>query len=530
MSDFPTESKYMRVKNFNDKVLQRCTTRISPFNGSIFGPRAIDRILFNMPSETGMEVDMDTLQFHFTATLVLPANTTIGNPPVNITAAVTDIYFLNSIESIIQSLRIRKGTSFLLEDLQRYNYLDSMFMNFVSDDFNNCSGKAQMGIGSAFERKRLHHDAGSATLKSRAYAIPLRLSGISNYSGLVSTSLIDPVTAFQFEIELAPAADAIMSYSTSTAANVGFQIPGSYYELSEVYMTYDTVRMAPEYHASLQRSISAGQPLQIPYKTWRTSIYSLKETDQSVVFNINDTVKSLNAVFVAFYKVEEQGKLNIAGKDRRHFPNLKQAQLQLGSFYYPLQPIDCRNGASQSYLELTKAMGLGFVNGEYTGPYGWNGFEYATEKYGCVQNVVAPNGGFAGNGTTPETIFNKGVEISAAYVDANGIALDVYTDAGFIRRKNGTQTIADVIEGVRYARECLAESPTQFMLGFNLRKVLDIVEGEVAGVDLQSSGSGLMSLRLDFSGQCNFNYNVIIASLYDAVLEIQGNNQTFRVE
>jgi len=514
----------MRVKNFNDKVLQRCTTRISPFNGSIFGPKAIDRILFNMPSETGMEVDMDTLQFHFTANLYTGANGDATN---------TDIYFLNSIESIIQSLRIRKGTSFLLEDLQRYNYLDSMFMNFVSDDFNNCSGKAQMGIGTAFQRKRLHSDYNTVnantTLKSRAYAIPLRLSGISNYSGLVSTSLIDPVTAFQFEIELAPAADAIMAYRNDAVGNVGLQVTTAYYEISEVYMTYDTVRMAPEYHASLQRSISAGQPLQIPYKTWRTSIYSLKNTDQSVVFNINDTVKSLNAVFVSFFKIEEQGKFNIAGKDRRHFPNLKQAQLQLGSFYYPLQPIDCRNGASQAYLELTKAMGLAFVNGEYTGPYGWNGFEYATEKYGCVQNVQGAAGGFAAG--TPEVINVNGVDTTAAY-PVNGISLETYDANGYIRKQIGGAGSNLVVEttGVRYARECLAESPTQFMLGFNLRKVLDIVEGEVAGVDLQSSGSGLMSLRLDFDGQCGFNYNVIIASLYDAVLEIQGNNQTFRVE
>jgi hypothetical protein len=31
-----------------------------------------------------------------------------------------------------------------------------MFMNYVSDDFNNTVGKATMGIGSAYERIRDH--------------------------------------------------------------------------------------------------------------------------------------------------------------------------------------------------------------------------------------------------------------------------------------------------------------------------------------------------------------------------------------
>ena len=521
MADFPTEAKYMRVKNYNDKVLARHTTRISPFNGSEFGPAKIDRILYNIPSETGMEIDMDTLMFHFDAIPVVGAGA----------AGTHDYYFNNSIESVIQTLRIRKGTSFLLEDIQRYNYLDSMFMNYVADDFNKTVGKACMGIGSAYDRIRNHRETDSLTsaLAKRNYSIPLRLSGISNYSGLISTSLIDSVCAFQIEIELAPANQCMQAYASALAAAAGSGVPDATatYILSNCYMTYDVVRMAPEYHQQLQASIQRGIPLQIPYKTWRTSLYSLQANTASVTYNINDTVKSLNAVFVAFFDANEQGKLSIAGRDRKHFPtNLKSAQLQLGSFYYPLQPLDCQNKASQVFLELQKALGLTYVRGEYTGPFGFDGSEFVGPAYGTTFDLLT---GMIG--TAPVVRTSNGVPISAVYgrdgieFATNEYALVRQADAGALEND-------DIPLVARFQREA-CQGCSEFMIGFNLRKVLDAVEGEIVGTDIQSSGSGLMTLRLEFSGEGNSGtkqYNVVVASLYDAVLEIQSNQQTFRVE
>lgn len=523
---YPTESKYISVKNYNDKVLARNTTRISPFNGSIFGPNNIDRILYNIPSETGMEIDMDTLMFHFDAELKFGVGT----------ISTHDIYFNNSIESVIRNLKIRKGTSFLLEDIQRYNYLDSMFMNFVSKDYNETVGKAIMGIGSAYERIRNHRttdhlingDQTPSALKKRNYSIPLRLSGISNYSGLISTSLIDNVCAFQVEIELAPANEAIQAYASSlenaNVADSGKPDATATYELSNCYITYDTVRMAPEYHQQLQMSIDRGMPLQIPYKTWRTSVYSLSANQSAVTYNINDTVKSLNAVFVAFFDSNEQGKLTVPGRDRKHFPtNLKTAQLQLGSFYYPLQPLDCKNSASQAFVELQKALGLSFVRSEFTGPYSFDGSEFVGPKYGTKFNLLEGM-----SGTEPVAKTEQGVAISAVY---GGTGVEFSSNAYDTLRQSDASALEnnDQSRCARFQREC-CQNPSEFMIGFNLRKVLDAVEGEIVGTDIQSSGSGLMSLRLEFDGDSGSkNYTVIVASLYDAVLEIQSNQQSFRV-
>jgi len=529
--EYPSEAKYMKIRNYNDKVLARHTTKVTPFNGGTFGPTQVDRILWNIPSETGMEIDMDTLMIHFDVTI---------NPSAG-TAGTYDYYFNNSIESIIGALRIRKGTSFLLEDIQRYNYLDSMFMNYVADDYNKCVGAATMGIGDAFERIRNHklnQDNLISNLVPRNYAIPLRLSGISQYSGLISTSLIDSVAAFQIEIELAPANQCLQAYASTVAAanvaDVGTGDTNATYTVSKCYISYDLVRMAPEYHAQLQSSISRGVPLQIPYKTWRTSLYSLPSTTNSnIVYNINDTVKSLNAVYVAFFDAGEQNQITIPGRDRKHFPtNLKTAQLQLGSFYYPLQPMDCQNRASQVFLEVQKAMGLTFVRSEYTGPFGFDGDEFTTPYPGGTFNLV---NGFAANAPAARTrngvtIFQPysadGVKFGASYagplVRANGDALGAGAASDAAR-------LTEIAAATRFMREG-TQNPCEFMLAFNLRKVLDVAEGEIVGTDIQSSGSGLMSLRLEFSDAVGKNYNVIVASLYDAVLEIQSNQQTFRVE
>lgn len=537
MADFPTEAKYMRIKNYNDKVLARHTTRISPFNGSRFGPSAIDRILFNIPSETGMEIDMDTLMFHFSVVV------DVGD------AGTWDIAFCNSIESVIQNLRIRKGSSFLIEDIQRYNYLDSMFMNYLSRDYNDCVGRAIMGIGPYHSRKMLERVDGGAQNEKR-FCIPFRLSGISNYSGLISTSLIDQVSAFQFEIELAPAKDALQINLPATGAPPAV----ASYELNECFLSYDLVRMAPDYHAQLQSSINRGIPLQIPYKTWRTSLYSLAaNSPTTVTFNINDTVKSLNAVFVAFFKQNEQNTFLVPGKDRKHKPpTLTGAQIQLGSFYYPLQPMDCRGAAPQVFLELQKALGLAYVRSEYNGPFGFDGSQFHTPSPNQVQNLTTgisvtlpaqAAGGAAVSGSAPTPILNdngvaiNSVVLTGAKTGNPGNANNEITGTVQCNADHSAITITAPAQNATftgisnfYSQTCQGPC-TEFMLGFNMKKVLDATEGEIVGTDIQSSGSGLMTLRLDFSASpAEGPYNVVVASLYDAVLEIQSNQQAFRVE
>lgn len=523
--EYPSEAKYMKIRNYNDKVLARHTTRISPFNGADFGPRNVDRIMFNIPSETGMEIDLDTLMLHFDAeiTLLDAAN-----------GGVYNVTFLNSIESIIQTLQIRKGTSFLLEDIQRYNFLDSIFMNYISDDYNKCVGAAMMGIDNYYNRVQsvTAPASGIVSTSAKNYCIPFRLSGISNYSGLISTSLIDSVSAFQFQIELAPSPECIQVNRTDAVATAGSAPANVTYKLTKCFLSYDLVRMAPEYHAQLQSSISRGVPLQIPYKTWRTSLFSIPGTPTTMhTFNINDTVKSLNAVFVAFFRQDEQNKITIAGKDRKHKPpNLISAQLQLGSFYYPLQSMSTKGNACQAFLELQKALGLTFVRSEYTGPFGFHGSRYHTPHRQTSQNLLGGGeGGFAA-GSPAALLSENGVAVSAPYTGNGGLAYGA--NYASIKQQDGATDPTTLAQAVRFAAEAGGSPCTEFVLGFNLRKVLDAVESEIVGVDIQSSGSGLMTLRLEWEGDGpdDVAYTMVVASLYDAVLEIQSNQQTFRVE
>ncbi len=226
------------------------------------------------------------------------------------------------------------------------------------------------------------------------------------------------------------------------------------------------------------------------------------------------------------FRQDEQNKITIAGKDRKHKPpNLVSAQLQLGSFYYPLQSMVTKGNACQAFLELQKALGLTFVRSEYTGPFRFNGQRYHTPHRQTTQNLLT---GFAAN--TPAALLNEnGVAVSAPYTGAGGLKFSA-NYAGVVTQADGEP--ATLAQAVRYAAEAGGSPCTEFVLGFNMRKVLDAVESEIVGVDIQSSGSGLMTLRLEWKGNGpdGVAYTMVVASLYDAVLEIQSNQQTFRVE
>jgi hypothetical protein len=285
-------------------------------------------------------------------------------------------------------------------------------------------------------------------------------------------------------------------------------------------------------------------------------MYSLPSGQQTLhVFNINDTVKSLNAVYIAFFKQREQSTFLVPGKDRKHKPpTLVDAQLQLGSFYYPLQPMDCEGAAPQAFLELQKALGIAYVRSEYTGPFGYDGRKFVGEHLNSRQNletgftVTVPAQGANGAAVSvsaPATVFSDngvalngpvltGAKTAAGAGGSNQIVGTVQTNANHSAITITAAADNATFTGVTnyYSQTCQGPA-SEFMIGFNLRKVLESEEGSIVGVDVQAGGSGLMSLRLNFSaaiGATDGPYNIIVASLYDAVLEIQSNQQTFRVE
>ncbi|NBX98476.1 hypothetical protein EBQ81_06490, partial [bacterium] len=179
MSNIPSEAKFIKPVNFNGVVKERRTTRISPLNGSVFGTNQIDRINFAIPSQSNYAIDMNTFHLHFKAEVFAAT----GTDP-----ATYVVYFNNSIESIIDELIIKKGSSGqYLEDIKQYNYLDSIFMNFANSDYNRCAGKALLGIGAPQDRARYQNNmsvsgdlsaiATATSRKARRYTVPFRLSG-----------------------------------------------------------------------------------------------------------------------------------------------------------------------------------------------------------------------------------------------------------------------------------------------------------------------------------------------------------------
>jgi hypothetical protein len=500
------QNKFFKIKSF-DNIIDRKTVKLSPNNGSVFSTTSgIDRLVFNIPVSNNYCLDTRTIYIHFDANLSVPTTTTWAN---------NDTYFNNSIESIINQVLIRRSTGGeILEDIRNYNYCESLLMNYVSESHNRTVGRMCMGIGDAYFRLSLHPSGGTYESVYRGYTIPLRLSGISNVDTYIPLQILDNIVAFQVEIILAKPSESISSYNISAAASVGNIVQEATYSLKNVFMSYDIVQMDQLYMDGLNSALLSGQPLEIPYKTWKSSTFNIPSTGTSFAFNLNDSLKSINALFIGFWKTEEL-KINMAGKDRLHFPsNLTSWQLQLGNQYVPQQPCSTLN-TSQCFTELCKALGELTFN-EYSSVFDFNGETYSQSDYG---NTFALKTGFAA--TKPDTVTKGGVTVFSAYT--NGAKLNANMDT-VVKADGSASALAD---GIRYMREVCNSNPSNFCIGINLKKLLSAHNGEIVGSSLLD-GNGIMTLRLEFSADPGSTYNMIVFTQHDAVLEVNANQQIFK--
>lgn len=503
------QNKFFKIKSF-DNIVDRKTVKLSPNNGSVFSTTSgIDRLIFNIPVSNNYCLDTRTVYIHFDAIL---------DQGTGATWAQNDIYFNNSIESVINQVIIRRSTGGeILEDIRNYNYCESLLMNYVSETHNRTVGRMCMGIGDAYFRKSLHPQSGTTTSSvSRGYTIPLRLSGISNVDTYIPLQVLDNVCAFQVEIILAKPNEAISAYNIAAVGTVGNELANASYTLRNVFMSYDIVQMDQMYMDGLNSALLSGQPLEIPYKTWKSSTFNIPSTGTSFSFNLNDSLKSINALFIGFWKTEEL-KLNMAGKDRLHFPtNLTSWQLQLGNQYIPQQPCSTTNG-SQCFTELCKALGELSFN-EYASVFDFNGETYTQAEYG---NTFALKTGFT-NGT-PLAVTKNGVSVFDGYAEGPKFN-DALTQ--IVKQADGGALTA-AATGIRYLREVCNANPSNFCIGINLKKLLSSHNGEIVGSSLLD-GNGIMTLRLEFSANPGDSYNMIVFTQHDAVLEVNANQQVFK--
>lgn len=515
------QNKFFKIKSF-DNIIDRKTVKLSPNNGSTFGSNSIDRIIFNIPVSNNYCIDTRTIYIHFDATLEMGTGTTWAN---------NDIYFNNSIESIINQVLIRRSTGGeILEDIRNYNYCESLLMNYVSETHNRTIGRQNMGIGDVYFRKSLHPQSGTSTSSvARGYSIPLRLSGISNVDTYIPLQILDNVCAFQFEIILGRVEECVTAYRAQLTAgvDVGKTIANSNvnYTLKNVYMSYDIIQMDQLYMDGLNSALLSGQPLELPYKTWRSSTFNISSTGTNFSFNLNDSLKSINALFIGFWKANEL-RINVSGKDRLHLPkNLKSWQLQLGNQYVPQQPCDVIN-SSQCFIELCKALGELSLN-EYSSVFDFDGETYTTPVLGNTFDLSGVNnaGGFENN--SPATVTKNGVTTFLNYAPGGG-GIKMSTDLSqLVNRTDGGNYAGSDAVAIRFMRECVNSTPSNFCIGINLKKLLSSHNGEIVGSSLLD-GNGIMTLRLEFSADPGDTYNMIVFTQHDAVLEVNANQQIFK--
>jgi|694.fasta_scaffold15466_6 hypothetical protein len=539
--DIPEELQFRDVRKQTPVIISKESRQILPQNGTRFfqGNAGSTQIVFRLPNEENSSTDLSTmwitadLQFEGLDAAAFTANNCNAWQTTNFSAiaaagAVNLPFVLpcDSIESCIRQIHILINGS-EAERFDYYNYTESM-LNFHTNNsnFSNSIGAGCMLMNlSPWERVKLF--LGNATAARTAtnkiqVSFPLRWCGLSNLRSLVPTYLLGGgQSAIEIRLFLENANNYICGGEINFAAtssnpatfrsidNMTANSSSPTYVLDNVRLNYDVVQTTDAYTSSL-RSYLASNQLTLPIDTYYSTVFDLPTTQGWSNFTISTQMSDISAVFIGFVRKAEQGTYAFCSTDRFWKPQgLEEARLQINGKPYPNVNIRLSNTwlncEAEAYHYLMKALRqncslevIGNANAykESQNLLTFNaGAAAATATSVRNTNVISPNGMYYGTNKTYWPTLANGI-FTPNLVIGNAItATNVFTsDAHF------------------------ADSPSQFILGFDISKSNYNNEYELSGQDLTKS-SGLIQVNLKFS-QNPSDFQAIVLVKHKRILDI----------
>jgi hypothetical protein len=490
------------------------------------------RIEFKIPVNSRKSWDCSTMFIHFNFRIVLQNG-------VGKTAAtnLTRIHVHDSIESIVKTVTVDlAGGAQRLEYIDNYNSLETALNFYCSSDYVKSFGAACMRAGlHSHVRNRIYHKFQNATTFTGAseitnqFTMPLRLSGISSPDFVLPSSLFGSGGFVTITIDLESPHNCIVAgqeaitYTAGGAITAGttFQaltgISNIFYELSNIRMTLDAITYSAEYENMLANALASSK-LVYPIKTFDIQARQIASGSTRYTENLSFNYSSVNAIFAWFVKSADVNSHLVAGKDRLFFPdNLKDVQFRVNGMNVPTsRPIDCTGGATEAYVHLLEALGVLHTAEQY------GGLNYDQ----CVHNV------------TYNSASNADHAITASYASSDifyGKNRDSRYGLPVSLTDTGDETTGP--EVIPVAGSCVTTlssplpynfemSPSHFLIGVNLKKLLRSAPGEISGENLAVS-SGQIQYELNFSSTNNTSWIMYVAVLHDRFIEL--SNQSVNV-
>ncbi len=537
--DIPEELQFRDCRKQAPVIIAKESRQILAQNGTRFiqGNSGSTQIVFRLPNEENSSTDLSTMWItadlqieNLNAAAFTAANCNAWQTTNFSALAATNLPFVmpcDSIESCIRQIHILCNGS-EVERMDYYNYQESM-LNFHTNNsnFSNSVGAGAMLLNiSPWERVKLFiGNAGAARTTSNKVQVsfPLRWAGISNLRSVVPLFLLGGgQSAVEIRLFLENANNFLcageINFAATSANPASFRGAESMtansftptYVLDNVRLNYDIVQTSDAYTSSL-RSYLASNQLTLPIDTYYSTVFDLPSTQGWSNFTISTQMSDISAVFIGFTRKAEQGNYAFCSTDRFWKPpGIEEARLQINGKPYPNVNIRLSNSAfgteAEAYQYLMKALRQN-CSLETIGNS--NAFKES-------QNILTFNAGAAAASAT--TVRNTNVlSPNGVYYGINRV-LPPTEAAGPVYTPNLLIGNAITATNVFTSDAHFADSPSQFILGFDISKSTYSNEYELSGQDLTKS-SGLIQVNLRFSADPSA-YQAIVLVKHKRLLDI----------
>lgn len=216
-----------------------------------------------------------------------------------------------------------------------YNRIAASLVHLHADQWLKGVGR-HYGMGSLTQRQTDAARAGGKVME-----VYLEAFGIVTGIHYIPLWLAD----LEIEIELEDNVQAMVSNSGSDHS----------YSWSNVTLNCELVRANPAFDAGIRNQVGAGIPVSLPVDLYRyipATFDSSSGRGVSVQRNISVYVQQFLAYMCYWTLSSAYNSATTDQFDSFADPVLSDYQVQIGSRYYPRQPIDCRNGNTQALLGL----------------------------------------------------------------------------------------------------------------------------------------------------------------------------------
>lgn len=525
----PEDLKLLNAQPLSSAVVERQNITLYPVGStdasSNYGSISGQFIEFVLPAQGNKTYDMSTFFVHFNFKINVTGVTKTN--PSHVRCFVQD-----SIESIIKGVDVFiGGSNQVLERIDNYGCLETMLNYYVSDSYMKTFGSRCMHAGlSSTQRNQLYSNQNTAatsfTTNTVQCSVPLRALGVSNPSLNLPSSIFGGIFC-RIRIELqAPnmciyaqqetaiaLSQATGVISGGTATDFGSVSTNLNYTLSNIRATVDTITYSNEYAQMLNQALASSK-LTFPVKSWDVQIRSVNAGVRRVTESLAFNYSSVDALFFWFNRQDELNTFAKAGLDRLWYLSmLESIQLKINGRNFPQQPIDLQNGSSESYVHLIEALG----------------------QIDSVE-VIGPNSYLSPNQITTTS------NITATLFYSNPISSHAQGDNFYGRNRpvtaGATQNVSDATYnnclmfnfGTTPAHTCTSGhfnpfisemTPSSYVIGINVRKLITQELGVTSGEDLSAS-AGLISYQIDFNANTDTNYNLNVAVLHNRFINVQG--------